>query len=199
VPGRYQPRGANDEPAQRLTVRSGANMGLLTVGNLGGPRVPGRFLPGYQLSTWTWTWRTWLRRWGYDHLLIEQRQARLLPGKHQPRGTTHQPTKRFPLCSRADMGIRQPGHLGGPRLPGRLCHHAAINRFGAGVSSKKTTAPTGTTTDSSRSPGTGLAAGLARIRVRAFGLGCSFGHVGAGLGGAVVLGPVAVVHLGGGV
>jgi hypothetical protein len=198
VPGRYQPRGANDEPAQRLAVRSGANMGLLTPGNLGGPRVPGRFLPGYQLSTWTWTRRTWLWRRGYDHLLIEQRQARLLRGKHQPRGTTHQPTKRFPLCSRADMGIRQPWHLGGPRLPGRLCHHAAINNFGA-VVWVKDHCPEGNTTDPKRNPGTGLAAGLARIRVRALGLGCRFGHVGAGLGGAVVLGPVAVIDLGGGV
>ena len=73
-----------------------------------------------------------------------------------------------------------------------------INGFGA-VVWVKDTAPKGITTDPTPNRGTGLAAGLARIRVRAFGFGRSFGHVGAGLGGAIVLGPVAVVHLGGGV
>src|SRR5580704_12158841 len=98
MPGRYQPGGDNDEPAQRVALHSGANMGLLEVGNLGRPWLPGRFLPRCQLSTWTrprrtWVrWRTWLWRRGNHHLLVEQRKAKLLRGRYQPRGQAHEPT-----------------------------------------------------------------------------------------------------------
>src|SRR5882757_465434 len=46
MPGRYQPRCHDDKPAQRIALCPGANMGILAVGNLGGPWMPGGFLPG---------------------------------------------------------------------------------------------------------------------------------------------------------